>query len=489
MDFQRIITNQMQQIRLKTQMKLKSKLIFISLFFLNAFVCLGQTDSVSNLSYADFLKIVKQNHPLAKQADLILKSADANALIAKGNFDPKLFYDFNNKFYDSKNYFELANGGFKIPTWFGLEIKGGYEQNQGTNLNPENTLPNQGLLYSQLSLPLLQGLIIDERRSTLKQAKLFQELSLFDKISTLNDLLYKAGKSYWEWQLSYTNLKVHQNAVSIGKERFEAMRRTSILGDRPAIDTVEANIQLQDRIINFQQALMDYKTKSLLLSNFLWLENNVPIELTEKTIPEIASSSYDKENQIYQNAARIDSLINVHPDVKIYDYKLKQLSIEKKFKQDKLKPILNVNYNPLFNADNLSVGYQNNYKWGVTVGFPIFLRKERGDLQLTKIKIATTNYDNLNKRNELLNKVKATLNEYNNYKNQADIYTKNVSNYERLWQAEKQLFDSGESSLFMINSREMNYINAQLKLNEIINKNKKAALDTEYSFGLLNTIY
>jgi outer membrane protein TolC len=175
--------------------------------------------------------------------------------------------------------------------------------------------------------------------------------------------------------------------------------------------------------------------------------------------------------------------------VKIYDYKLKQLSIEKKFKQDKLKPILNVNYNPLFNADNLSVGYQNNYKWGVTVGFPIFLRKERGDLQLTKIKIATTNYDNLNKRNELLNKVKATLNEYNNYKNQADIYTKNVSNYERLWQAEKQLFDSGESSLFMINSREMNYINAQLKLNEIINKNKKAALDTEYSFGLLNTIY
>jgi hypothetical protein len=64
-----------------------------------------------------------------------------------------------------------------------------------------------------------------------------------------------------------------------------------------------------------------------------------------------------------------------------------------------------------------------------------------------------------------------------------------VSNYERLWQSEKRLFDSGESSLFMINSREMSYINAQIKLNEIINKNKKAALDTEYSFGLLNTIY
>ena len=41
----------------------------------------------------------------------------------------------------------------------------------------------------------------------------------------------------------------------------------------------------------------------------------------------------------------------------------------------------------------------------------------------------------------------------------------------------------------MINSREMSYINARIKLNEIINKNKKAALETEYAFGLLHTIY
>jgi hypothetical protein len=41
----------------------------------------------------------------------------------------------------------------------------------------------------------------------------------------------------------------------------------------------------------------------------------------------------------------------------------------------------------------------------------------------------------------------------------------------------------------MINSREMSYINAQIKLNEIINKNKKAALETTYAFGTLNTLF
>jgi outer membrane protein TolC len=468
--------------------RLLKHILFLQLFFVSV-NSYGQSDSLVKLTLTNFLQIVKQNHPLAKQANLLIKSAEANNLFALGGFDPKLFYEFKNKFYDSKNYYELSNGGFTIPTWFGIEFKGGYEQNQGAFLNPENTTPNQGLLYSQISFPLLQGFIIDERRATLKQAKLFVELSEFDKINLINELLYKAGKSYWEWHLAFANLQIHQNAVSIGQSRFEAMRRTSMLGDRPAIDTVEANIQLQDRIINLQQASMEYKTKTLLLSNFLWLENEIPIELTDKTIPGIYIQNYENDKSMDLNIAKIDSLINFHPSLKVYEFKLKQLSIEKKSKQDKLKPSINLNYNPLFNANNLNVGYQNNYKWGVNVGFPIFLRKERGDLQLTKIKIENTTFENLNKRNELMNKSKAAIIEFKTYNKQIEVYQKNVINYELLWQSEKRLFDSGESSLFMINSREMSYINSQIKLNEIINKNKKAALDIEYSFGLLNAYY
>ncbi len=470
-------------------MKLRTKINILLLLLLISLNSRGQSDTTIKLSLANFLQLVKQNHPLAKQADLIRKAADANALVARGSFDPKLFYEFNNKYFDSKDYYQLANGGFKIPTWFGIELKGGYEKNQGVNLNPENTTPTKGLVYSQISLPLLQGLIIDERRATLKQAKLFQELSIFEKINAINELLYKAGKTYWDWQLSFANLQVYQNAVTLSQERFDAVRKASFLGDRPAIDTVEAVIQLQDRIINLQQALMDYRTKSLLLSNYLWIENDIPIELTDKTIPEVTTEYYQNNEALYSNVNMVDGLINIHPGLKIYDFKIDQLSVEKRLKQDKLKPSLNVNYNPLFKTDNLALSYQNNYKWGISVGFPTFLRKERGELQLTKIKIENTTYEKINKRNELMNKVKSTINELNNYRSQIDMYTMNTNNYERLWQSEKSLFSSGESSLFMINTREMSYINAQIKLNEIINKYKKAALDVEYSFGLLNTIY
>jgi outer membrane protein TolC len=145
--------------------------------------------------------------------------------------------------------------------------------------------------------------------------------------------------------------------------------------------------------------------------------------------------------------------------------------------------------NPLFNPSSLNGGYLNNYKFGLSFNFPLFLRKERGELQQTKIKIENTAFDIINKRNELLNQTKATLNEFNIFRNQITIYSRNLSNYERLWQAERRLFDLGESSLFMINSRELSYINAQIKLNEIIYKNRTSALDVEYATGLLNSIY
>jgi outer membrane protein TolC len=467
---------------------LKSKLFFLSCLVLTTINLFSQQENLTTLTLESFLQLVKQHHPIVKQANLLIKTADANTLSAKGGFDPKVFYNFDNKFYDSKNYYALENGGFKIPTWFGMEIKGGYEQNDGNYLNPENNSPANGLIYSQISLPLLQGLLIDERRSVLKQAKIFETISEFEQLNMINELLYKAGKTYWDWNVAFSNLQVYKNAVDLSQQRLNAVKMSSSLGDRPDIDTVEASIQMQDRQINYQQAQLEYQTKILLLSNFLWLENNIPIELNEKTIPYLNSGIYEKELQLDKHISKMDSLVNNHQIIKVYELKIQQLGIEKIFKQDKLKPTLNIKYNPLFNSENSNI-QAHNYKWGVTVAFPILLRKERGDLQMTKIKIENTKYETLNKKNELTNKIKANINEFKNYKNQMAIYSKNVIDYEQLWKAEIKLFEAGESSLFMINSREMSYINSRVKLNEIINKKMKAAFDAEYSSGQLNILY
>ena len=482
-----IIIKKIVFIRIKN--KVIMKFIIACFFIFWSYTINAQKDSSNFLSYEYFMAMVKKNHPIAKQAALITKTADAKLLISKGNFDPKIFYDFNQKQFDEKNYWTIADGGFKVPTWFGIEIKGGYEQNNGQYLNPEELIPSQGLIYSQISFPIGQGLFIDERRAQLKQAKLLIDLSDFEKTNLINELLLNAGKVYWDWQMAYNNLIVYNNSVTIAKQRFDGVVESVKYGDRPSIDTLEASIQLQERIVNTQQAQIDYINKSLLLSNYLWMENDTPLQITNKTAPQTVSDIDQTNNYILSTVSKIDSLLSIHPQLKTYDFKAEQLKVEQKLKKEKLKPSLNVNYNPLFQQNNNENNYLNNYKWGVNFTLPIFIRKERGDLQLTKIKLQELNFEIKNKQNEIQNKIKAQLNEYNTSNNQIKTYINTVNNYRSLWIAEKTLFETGESSLFMVNSREMAYINAQVKLNELINKNKKSVLNTEFALGQLNTLY
>ena len=470
-------------------MKIKNKLVLFFVLITISIKSFSQDESNIVFSQDEFLKMVKTFHPIAKQANLISKTAIANKQAANGGFDPKLFYDTRNKFYDNTNYYNSSVSGLLIPTWYGVDFKLGYENNYGTYLNPENKLPSQGILYAQVSLPILQGLIIDERRATLKKAVLFERMSEFEKSNLLNELLYNGGKTYWNWQLAYCNLQVLKSAISVAQDRFDAVKKTSELGERPYIDTVEANIQFQERLLSYQQSQLEYQTQSLLLSNYLWMENNIPLELSEKTIPEAKSTDFKYNYDVAIYDSLFDNQIKNHPTLKIYQYKLQQLEIDKKVKQDKLKPNLNLNYNPLFNPDNLDFGNFSNYKWGFSFGFPLFLRKERGELKMAKIKIQNTQYENMNKQTELINKTKSVLNELKGVIKQNDLYENTVKSYEKLWLAEKTLFDSGESSLFIINSREMSYINSQLKLNELFVKQKKAALELNFSLGILNTNY
>ncbi len=60
-----------------------------------------------------------------------------------------------------------------------------------------------------------------------------------------------------------------------------------------------------------------------------------------------------------------------------------------------------------------------------------------------------------------------------------------MDNYYTLFQSEIQLFDNGESNLFMVNSREVGYINTQIKFISLQTKNHLAELKAKYFMGIL----
>ncbi|NNC84260.1 MAG: TolC family protein, partial [Flavobacteriales bacterium] len=95
--------------------------------------------------------------------------------------------------------------------------------------------------------------------------------------------------------------------------------------------------------------------------------------------------------------------------------------------------------------------------------------------------------DRADKQQMLQVKARQSINSWETTLEQFRLYSRTVQDYAGLLAGERQLFESGESSLFLVNRRELGYISAQIKRNEILTKNRMASLKTEYQLGILST--
>ncbi len=416
------------------------------------------------LSLNEYLGFVKQYHPVAKLADLNLTAAQAKLLKSRGAFDPKVEVDWKTKNFDSKEYYDILNSTFKIPTWFGVELKAGFEQNEGEFLNPQNNVPDDGLYAAGVSVPIGQGLFINKRMAELKQAKILQNLTQAEIELQVNQLLYDAVNTYFNWYLAYQEVKVFEEFKTNAKVRFDGIKSRALAGDIPTIDTLEAKIIVQNRDLSLEQANLDYTKASLELANFLWFEDNLPLELAPNVTPE-QLDNLAIDDVLGTNLLQLESFeIENHPKLQALNLKIDQLEVNKRLKAEMLKPQLDLNYNFITQPVNELQGFNtNDYKAGIYFKLPLFLRKERGDLKLAKVKLNQAELDLNYQRLQLRNKINATQQAINSYNKQLETYQTIVSNYGQLLSAEERKFSFGESSVFLINSRENKLIDAQLK--------------------------
>lgn len=439
-------------------------------------------------NFMDFMERVQKHHPMIRQADIQQELGDAKVRSSRGAFDPKIKGNLNQKYFNDQQYYSLLDAGLVIPTWFGIELKAGQELNEGVYLNPENTNPEDGLYYAGVSIPIGQGLFIDERRAELRKAQLYARGTQAKRLYLTNQLLFDAATAYWNWFQAHYNLKLYEEAFELADERFQAVRQEALSGNIPAIDTVEASIQLQNRALSLSEGQLIHQNAKAELAIYLWEEGYVPLELAENSIPE-AKKEVNFDFADPQWKMNLDSLIASHPQMQLNQVELEQIEIDRRLSIENLKPEINLNYNPLTEAvgnEAFSNYSRNNYKWGVSVSMPLFLRKERAALTTAKLKQEEMKLSLSNDREQLKFQAKAYLNQWTTTFNQIDIYQKTTADYERLLQGERSLFQNGESSLFMVNARETSYINAILKLNQLMSKNQISEWAAYYYLGILS---
>ncbi|MEL6635679.1 MAG: TolC family protein [Bacteroidota bacterium] len=428
-------------------------------------------DSTSTFGLEEFLGWVRKQHPIMRQAALLNRRAEVAIQGARGAFDPKAYGDYEDKSFDEKNYFRVGEAGLQLPTWLGADFKVAYNWSSGIFLNPEFNLPVNGQAVLGIEIPLAQGLLFDERRAQVQMAQWMQEANAAQQRVIQNDLLLAASETYWQWAYHYELLLTYRSALSLAQNRLQLVRESYLQGDVPEIDTVETMIQVQNRQIEVQQALVDLQNAGLELANFLWYDDIIPLELQEGTVPQALFEEQWITPEWDEIAIR--GIIQEHPELRQIGIKGEQLEIKERWKKEALKPDIRVSYNWLGEGFNLAPAseeqsrlnnlFTENYKWGVQLNYPLFLRKARSGLEEVRLEQIENDLKWRQKQLELQNKNEAIFQQLQTAVVQLGTQEQMVRNYETLLAAENEKFRVGESSVFLLNSREQKLIESQLK--------------------------
>ena len=460
-------------------------LLIIS-YSLSALSAFSQEENNNLLTFDEYLGYVKRYHPYVKQANLLLEEGQAKLLKARGAFDPKIEVDYDKKEFKNSTYYNKLNSSFKIPTWFGIEFKGGLEENSGTYLNPEAIVPDDGLYNVGVSIPLARNLLTNKRMASLRQSKIYRKQVIAERQLLVNSIISDASIAYFKWIKTFREQEIYETFLSNAKERLDGIKKNYELGENPAIDTLEAGIIYKNRKLALERARIAFVKSSLEVSNFLWLENNIPIELQPTMQPDINTVNI-VDQVLYTSPLDVESTnLENHPKLRILENKYEIQQIEKRLMKNNLLPQIDLEHNFLTQQiANVNTFNTANYKTGVSVNLPLFLRKERGNLKIADLKLNDIALDRMSTRLNLKNKLDAVNSEITSYTTQQSLTSNIVNDYSNLLTAEERKFELGESSLFLINSRESKLIEAKLKAIKIENEslNTRASL-----FQIVNTV-
>lgn len=454
----------------------------------------AQQNTISDTSKVfelkDLEEIVFFNHPIVRQAALLSEEARAKVMQAWGGFDPAIKSHFGRKDFGTTEYYNNWSNELKVPLWLGgADLKIGYDRFVGKYTNPETQTSTSGLSGIGLAIPIGQGFFIDARRNTLRQSKVMVNYAEAEQIKQINKVWFDAVKDYWNWFYAHRQYALIREGTDLALKRFEAVKNQTLLGDKPPIDSVEAVITYQERSLQLEKIKVELINTRLILSNHLWSNRGEPMELPEYSIPQnpvdrITGSDRTQIDSLLANAA------SQHPEILMLKSKALQLELERNYRRELLKPKLSVSASLLTSRNafgpQVPDSYQlqwSNYKMGVDFAFPLFLREQRGKLREVKVKQQYLNFDLQQTGREINTSIMNSYNKLLAYESQLVIQARSVENQLILVNGELAKFDLGESTLFLINSRETKLIDMRIKMAELVTDYQKAVAELYYVAG------
>lgn len=199
------------------------------------------------ISWDAFRTSVLQRSQEVRVAEAKVAEARAHRMSAFAAFEPKVNLSSEGKDYGNDLQYRLDHAEARLGLPGGIDIVGGAIQSTGAFINPERKTPTEGIVNFGISAPIGGALIFSDRQYEwgASSRNLEIEEAKFDLIS--RKVLLNAVKVYAFWQAQSEVQRAVDDALNVAEERLRLVRESFRLGERSEMDTLEAYLSWVDR--------------------------------------------------------------------------------------------------------------------------------------------------------------------------------------------------------------------------------------------------
>ena len=406
------------------------------------------------LTLDEVLGSVDRAYPLLARALQERALAEAGYLEAQGAFDLKLKSKTDTKSLGFYKYREFDAWAEQPTTLWGAEFYGGYSRGQGNfgAWEGDRLTLDRGELRSGLMLPLLRDREIDRRRANLRAADIEIDIAEQSIDRQRLSIYMVAARSYWQWVAAGRLRQVALDILDLAVQRTDNLQETVDAGMVAPIELVDnqrAILQRQAALVSAERGLQN---AAIELSLFLRGDDGGPIVPADERLPDFPEPTPLDEAQLQEDLQRA---VTRRPELQGLLAKQRQLSVERDWAQNQTKPSVNLIAEYSRDSGEGTITKRGDeLKAGLAFEVPWQRRGARGKVAAQDAKLGALDAELQFARDRVGADVLDAASAVRTAFDRLQFVRSELTVARELEQAERDRFDLGDSTLFLVNLRE-----------------------------------
>lgn len=407
------------------------------------------------LTEKDIITSVTTNFPLIEEATLKLEASKGELESSFGAFDHKLKFKSRNRIEDRYENSYIETTLERQTPYGGLGLFAGHRQGIGTfaPYDGKYKTSSAGEIFAGISLPLLRNFLTDDARTDLLKAKLANEIAGHEFELKRNLTIHKALSIYYKWVVADQKVKIRQQVLKIAEERQSMLEKKFQAGDIEKLKLTDNQRSIEKRKAELTESEIELNNFRTLLSLYYRDKNGNPV------LPEV-SITVDEKLPTDTFAPFNKELL---PQLNLIEKELKIREADRALYSQSQLPGLNVE---LLGARELSgnVPYDpERLLLGVKFDFPLENRKAEGKTTASEYKYKALVKQRDYAHQELERLYKFSTDAVRMTKFRYEVTSSEFSKTKQLGQAERNRWNQGASDLYIVNLREQDTAEAEIK--------------------------